>query len=68
MKTFCVQLVAPNIRTADAFQDGQQFYQLADGWEIRDGFVIFTRHESSDPIFAIRADSVFSIEVQDHGG
>jgi hypothetical protein len=64
MKTFCVQLVDTTFRV----RGGHRFYQLADGWEIRDGFVMFTRHESSDPIFAVRADSVFSIEVQDHGG
>lgn len=62
MKTFCVQLVDPD-RGERA--PGHRFYQVADEWKIQDGFVMFTCHESSVPVFAIHLRSVFSIEVQD---
>ena len=63
MKTFCVQLASP-VGTNHVI-GGRRFYQAADEWKIQDGFVMFTCHESSVPVFAIRADLVFSIEVQD---
>ena len=60
MKTFCVKLIDPRHQSRNWTE-----YQVADEWKIQDGFVMFTCHESSVPVFAIRADLVFSIEVQD---
>ena len=59
MKTFCVQLRRCERHPVD------RFHQTADEWKVKDGFVMFTRYESEHPVFAIRADLVFSIEVQD---
>jgi len=65
MKMFCVQLIEGDARELGARARGHRFYQAADEWKIQDGFVMFICHESSVPVFAIRADLVFSIEAQD---
>lgn len=57
MKTFVI-VVADHL-------NARALVHVADEWKIQDGFVMFTCHESSVPVFAIRADLVFSIEVQD---
>ena len=63
MKTFIIAAVpAIEVFWPDG---GGRITRFADEWKIQDGFVMFYNFESSDPIFAIRADMVFSIEVQD---